>query len=529
MEIPEKKRDKIFKEFKQDKEAKMISHVMKYKEDFNRKQAQKKEGEIDSLRSEIDRIRQEAENEKNNLRERLQRSEEERFQIKSQLESTENKLEHFKEKFEFEQEKAGEKEKQLKGEIIEKTKKLEDDKLDLKEKLKAAELSITMLEQENIKSQTMLEQNEGLFKKQSEMLKQEITRLQDKIKNTEEQVKRAKEEAEHSQNNKQLDRLSSELDEARSKMRHQDTSVSELKMEKQYLESQIKFLKGQIEEGKKLHETLLSALQNQVTQEETASTNNLLSNNQSLMNSLAQAEAKSKILEDKVTKYKQYKKVVQSASGIQCKNCSKTIPTARILSHLQNCEKELPTYSTPAPTSSPLQLTISQTLIKEDPSTGKPYTEYLIDIKLNNSKWRISRKYKAFCTLHHQLTSRYPNLAFPSSASSILGFNSNVATLISSKRRTVIEDRRRALQDYLTDLIQLINIQTCPILGEFLGAKENSENIVDEDTTSRHSTSKYSPKSYYEPHGYNSNFGKSTGKVSPHKGRALSQYAGKYY
>ena len=123
------------------------------------------------------------------------------------------------------------------------------------------------------------------------------------------------------------------------------------------------------------------------------------------------------------------------------------------------------------------------------------------------------RKYRAFCELHHKLKKRYPNIEFPSSVSQILGFSTNVSTFISSKRRTVIEDRKRALQQYLNDLVRLINVEECPILREFLGVNEFLESTQQDDRSRRDSSdcnskenadisryskfemSKYSPKS----------------------------------
>ena len=45
---------------------------------------------------------------------------------------------------------------------------------------------------------------------------------------------------------------------------------------------------------------------------------------------------------------------------------------------------------------SEIKLSITQTLIKEDEQTKKPYTEYVIQIKTEGKKWTINRRYKQF-------------------------------------------------------------------------------------------------------------------------------------
>jgi hypothetical protein len=41
-------------------------------------------------------------------------------------------------------------------------------------------------------------------------------------------------------------------------------------------------------------------------------------------------------------------------------------------------------------------------MIKEDSET-KPCTEYIIDISFNGLDWKISRKYKEFCSLYDKI------------------------------------------------------------------------------------------------------------------------------
>ena len=63
-----------------------------------------------------------------------------------------------------------------------------------------------------------------------------------------------------------------------------------------------------------------------------------------------------------------------------------------------------------------MDITITQTLIREDENLRKPFTIYVIQVELDGETWIVQRKYKEFCTLNENLTHYYPNVKFPSSA-----------------------------------------------------------------------------------------------------------------
>lgn len=115
-----------------------------------------------------------------------------------------------------------------------------------------------------------------------------------------------------------------------------------------------------------------------------------------------------------------------------------------------------------------IQLSISQTTVRENPENSKPYTEYLIQINTNNFKWNVLRKYKAFCELHQAIVTTFPGLKPPSAASNILGFSLDMNTVLSNRRTTLIEDRRKALQQYLRDLLKVDLIKSSRVLRKFL-------------------------------------------------------------
>jgi hypothetical protein len=123
-----------------------------------------------------------------------------------------------------------------------------------------------------------------------------------------------------------------------------------------------------------------------------------------------------------------------------------------------------------------LQISINQTMVKEsnDAQDSKPYTEYLIQVTYN-SKWSVSRKYKEFTELHRSLQSQFPTMKFPESA--LILVNTNNVNYMNSKRPTVIEERRKALQKYLRDLAKIDLIRNSLPFRKFLELEKNHDDI----------------------------------------------------
>ena len=296
---------------------------------------------------------------------------------------------------------------------------------------------------------------------------------------------------------------------------------SEWMMEKSYLENQINFLKNQLEENKRLHDALLMALEQGLHNGESEATNELVETNRHLSAAVDKMEARCKMLEEKIEKAKRFKRMVKNSSALQCAHCSKFISTNIFLQHLSNCASGsgthqpnthhqqlfngisgIPTNSgignftglnplgspystnTIAPSNhssnfdtlshytqgsnaSSIQISINQTMVKES-SDSKPYTEYLIQVVVNGNKWSVSRKYKMFCELHQTLTSAFPSLKFPDSNFTGMSSFINISQAATSKRPTVIEERRKALQQYLRDLAKIDVIRNSQPFRKFL-------------------------------------------------------------
>ena len=88
-------------------------------------------------------------------------------------------------------------------------------------------------------------------------------------------------------------------------------------------------------------------------------------------------------------------------------------------------------------------------------------------MSLRNSKWVINRKYKDFCELHDILLIMLPELDFPDSSALIkIGMLANVTNNVNKKN--IVEERRKTLQSYLTEIIDLDEVRNTRILQKFL-------------------------------------------------------------
>ena len=266
--------------------------------------------------------------------------------------------------------------------------------------------------------------------------------------------------------------LRDQLETAKSKRRLLENELGDVRVEKQYLDNQLKFYKEQVDDNKKLQETLLGALQQQLRVDDDNTASELLATNKNLGTSLGKAEARIKALETKVNRYRLYKQMVAGAKAFQCKETGKLIQKNAFLGHLQHLEKSGKLHdreSDDSVSKVPEQaVQITQTMIKECPDTGKAFTEYLMQVKYARGLWKITRTYREFCELNQQLVHTFPSIKLPASSNQILGFAGNVSSYVSSKKKTVLEDRRAALQEYINDLFKIPQISASSILKEFL-------------------------------------------------------------
>lgn len=500
----------MFNEFKQDKQTIILGSIMRAKDRETQKISHKNEAEIEKLRSENNHLKDTFDVQTENLREKLQNSEQRRYQLEAEIQTYHSKIENLENKYQFEQERILEKQKSLKSEYKDKNLELESELKNLRKRCRDLELSETEHKQARVKYEQMFIQEKELSKKKFEIYENEISGLRKSLKATESDNEDLKSKCKKYQKSKEVENLRTEIEELRSKKRNQDSQLGNLRMEKQYLDSKIQFLNGQIEEGKKIHETLLKALQSQLNNEENSSANQIFATNKNLVGTLTKAEARIKKLEGKLQRYKIYKKVVQNVSAVQLKNNSKILPIKTAMqiiqsstgcggdlidgvcglndcddfSNLTNIENEHPDCSSPSKGSH--SVSIVHTIVKEDPETSKVFTEYIIEIKedkFGGKKWNITRKYKDFVELHHKLLNKFPDIEFPSSTNQILGFTPSIAAWMSNKRRSVIEDRRKALENYLNEILKIYEIFNSKVLRKFIDMDGDGDDASSVSTT----------------------------------------------
>lgn len=185
---------------------------------------------------------------------------------------------------------------------------------------------------------------------------------------------------------------------------------------------------------------------------------------------------------------------------MQCLHCSKHITNAIFLQHVDSCLTDLQNppqnFSKPASqgkysqssigSNNDLLISINQTMVKESVD-NKPFTEYLIQVTLNNNKWTIARKYKNFCELHQQLYASFPHIKFPESVATVMNSTTDVNNIFNSKRPTVIEERRKALQQFLRDLSKIECVRQCKQFKNFLEIEkgEQSENFSTQENQTK--------------------------------------------
>lgn len=71
--------------------------------------------------------------------------------------------------------------------------------------------------------------------------------------------------------------------------------------------------------------------------EDDTNTNELVETNKNLCNAMEKLEQRCRILEEKITKLKEFKRMVQNSTSMQCATCSKHIATRIFMQHLESC------------------------------------------------------------------------------------------------------------------------------------------------------------------------------------------------
>jgi len=168
-------------------------------------------------------------------------------------------------------------------------------------------------------------------------------------------------------------KLESEVEEWRKKVEEQKTKnvSAEWKQEKELLEKQLGIAKSQIEENKKLYESLKSVIDKTELKGSIEELQDQLEANKNVSSALGKVEKKVQVLELKVERLKRFQRMVKSSVSLQCKFCSNVLASEVFSAHLSVCTKDRGqnhlSYKTP------LRIKIARTLIREE-GKSRPYT-----------------------------------------------------------------------------------------------------------------------------------------------------------
>lgn len=173
-------------------------------------------------------------------------------------------------------------------------------------------------------------------------------------------------------------------------------------------------------------------------------------------------------VEKKLKETKIYHRLFRHSQSIQWKYCNKFYPSNTFVSHSQTCAIGETGESDKLDLSS-VEISITQTLIREDENLRKPFTIYVIELNLDGETWVVQRKYKEFWNLNETLTNYFPNVKFPSAAAQFS--NKSLGDIVKKKKTAAVEDRRKILQRYLNGLAQIPSIRDSDFFKDFICIK----------------------------------------------------------
>jgi hypothetical protein len=128
-----------------------------------------------------------------------------------------------------------------------------------------------------------------------------------------------------------------------------------------------------------------------------------------------------------------------------------------------------------------LKLSIRQTNVQNG-EDNKPYTEYTIFCSLKRVKWRITKKYTNFCQLHQELMLLFPNLVLKN-AGYIISNMTNFGSILDLKKPLLLEEKRKGLESYLSELAGNETLKNCQPFKRFLMIEEAISKFSEPETT----------------------------------------------
>lgn len=178
-------------------------------------------------------------------------------------------------------------------------------------------------------------------------------------------------------------------------------------------------------------------------------------------------------VEKKYKETKTYYNLFRHTQLIQCKYCNKYYKSNDFVAHCETWSVggTLTHYKVNL---SSVEISITQTLIREDENMRKPFTMYVIESTLEGDTWSAQRKYKEFWLLNERLINNFPSVTFPQSANQFC--SKSLWDVLKKKKNTLVEQRRKNLQNYLNDLAQIAAIRDCDYFKDFIEYKWASFN-----------------------------------------------------
>lgn len=134
-------------------------------------------------------------------------------------------------------------------------------------------------------------------------------------------------------------------------------------VERHFLQSQLQYSQRQSEDNKRMHEALLTAINNKNSSE---GEEQIILINKNLSEAIAQVEARCQSFQAKVAALKPFKRAMNQAESLQCANCQVFFKALPFLDHCRSCTQEVRRQRKHF-FSVPLQLSIQQTRINSDP------------------------------------------------------------------------------------------------------------------------------------------------------------------
>lgn len=277
----------------------------------------------------------------------------------------------------------------------------------------------------------------------------------------------------------------------------------QLQNEKENLENEITALKKQIEENKRIHGALLTALEQTTKKNDREDMDELEDTKRHFSATMEKMGATCKLLEQKIQKNKHFKNMVKCSSALQCKYCLKLIITNNFLQHTVSCKAHstdaqyfIPSgfankpqlrirtepddannhsleyvpqdnqYRGVSSFSTDLQISVTQALLHEGLKI-KSHNEYVIHMSQNGEKWTVTRNYQAICELFQSLATAFPNLKVPDLNFIDAGLVDSHAFCARSLHQFT-EMKRLTLEKHLRDLAKIELIRNCHTFRHFL-------------------------------------------------------------